>query len=68
MRVVRGSMVSAGLVVVGFLDVEWFGSEMLLRTRRCAGVSPPTSPPSRGWPGRGCLTDQLSRLARQLVT
>jgi hypothetical protein len=26
MRVVRGFMVSVGVVVVRFLDVEWFGS------------------------------------------
>jgi hypothetical protein len=46
MCVVRGFMVPVGVAVVQFLDVEWFGSDRWLRTRTCAGVSPPTSPPS----------------------
>jgi hypothetical protein len=41
----RGFAVSVGLMVVRFPDVEWFGSQTWLRTGRCAGVSPSTSPP-----------------------
>jgi hypothetical protein len=32
-------------VVVQFLDVEWFGSDRWLRTRRCASASPPNLTP-----------------------
>jgi hypothetical protein len=53
MRVVQGFAVSVGLVVVRFGDVEWFGSRTRLRTRRCAGVPPSTSPSSvwTAWSG-----------------
>jgi hypothetical protein len=45
MRVVRGFVMSVGLVVVRFPDVEWFGSDTWPRTGRCVEcVSPHLTP------------------------